>query len=80
MEKKEDQGKTVENLIIQIIKGLNAESPRTEELAKTEKNPNKNLRMEFQEVCKTSMKYKSILIFGTAVILKDMAKKELWIL
>jgi len=29
-----------------------------------------------QEACKTSMKYKSILIFGTAVILKDIAEKK----
>jgi len=32
--------------------------------------------MQSQEVCKTSMKYKSILIFGTAVILKDIAEKK----
>ncbi|MGB2783022.1 MAG: pyridoxamine 5'-phosphate oxidase family protein [Atribacterota bacterium] len=28
------------------------------------------------EACKTSMKYKSVLIFGTAVILKDIAEKK----
>jgi len=32
--------------------------------------------LQSQEVCKTSMKYKSILIFGTAVILKDIAEKK----
>lgn len=32
--------------------------------------------LQSQEVCKTSMKYKSILIFGTAVILKDVAEKK----
>jgi nitroimidazol reductase NimA-like FMN-containing flavoprotein (pyridoxamine 5'-phosphate oxidase superfamily) len=29
-----------------------------------------------QEACKTSMKYKSILIFGRAAILKDVAEKK----
>jgi hypothetical protein len=29
-----------------------------------------------QEACKTSMKYKSVLIFGTAVILKDITEKK----
>jgi len=29
-----------------------------------------------QEACKTSMNYKSVLIFGTAVILKDIAEKK----
>lgn len=48
----------------QIIKDLNAESARTEELAKkTEENPNKGLRVESQEACKIIVKYKSILIF-----------------
>ena len=32
--------------------------------------------VQSQEVCKTSMKYKSVLIFGTAVILKDIAEKK----
>jgi len=32
--------------------------------------------VQSQEACKTSMKYKSILIFGTAVILKDIAEKK----
>jgi len=32
--------------------------------------------LQSQEACKTSMKYKSILIFGTAVILKDVAEKK----
>ena len=30
----------------------------------------------FQKVCKTSMKYKSVLIFGKAVILKDITEKR----
>lgn len=32
--------------------------------------------VQSQEACKTSMKYKSVLIFGTAVILKDIAEKK----
>ena len=32
--------------------------------------------VQSQEACKTSMKYKSILIFGIAVILKDIAEKK----
>ena len=32
--------------------------------------------MQSQEACKTSMKYKSILIFGTAVISKGIAEKK----
>jgi uncharacterized protein (DUF305 family) len=44
--KKEDQRKTVGNLITQIIKKLNAEVARKEELAKkTEENPNKSFRV-----------------------------------
>jgi len=32
--------------------------------------------VQSQEACKTSMKYKSLLIFGKAVILKDIAEKK----
>jgi len=32
--------------------------------------------VQSQEACKTSMKYKSILIFGTAAILEDIAEKK----
>jgi nitroimidazol reductase NimA-like FMN-containing flavoprotein (pyridoxamine 5'-phosphate oxidase superfamily) len=32
--------------------------------------------IQSQEACKTSVKYKSILIFGTAFILKDIAEKK----
>ena len=32
--------------------------------------------VQSQEACKTSMKYKSVLIFGTAVILKDIVEKK----
>jgi len=32
--------------------------------------------VQSREACKTSMKYKSVLIFGTAVILKDIAEKK----
>jgi nitroimidazol reductase NimA-like FMN-containing flavoprotein (pyridoxamine 5'-phosphate oxidase superfamily) len=32
--------------------------------------------IQSKEACKTSMKYKSILIFGTAVILRDIAEKK----
>jgi len=41
MEKKEDQGKTAGNLMTQIIKGLNTEVAKTEEVVKTEENSNK---------------------------------------
>jgi hypothetical protein len=40
LEKKEDQGKTAENLMTQIIKDLNREAAKTEEPAKTEENLN----------------------------------------
>jgi hypothetical protein len=39
LEKKEDQGKTAENLMTQITKDLKEEVVRTEEPAKTEENP-----------------------------------------
>ena len=32
--------------------------------------------VQSQEACETSMKYKSVLIFGTAVILEDTAEKK----
>ena len=32
--------------------------------------------IQSKEACKTSMKYKSILVFGTAVILEDTAEKK----
>jgi nitroimidazol reductase NimA-like FMN-containing flavoprotein (pyridoxamine 5'-phosphate oxidase superfamily) len=32
--------------------------------------------VQSQKACKTSMKYKSVLAFGTAVILKDVAEKK----
>ena len=32
--------------------------------------------IQSQEACKTSMKYKSVLIFGKAVILKDVVEKK----
>ncbi|HZK11900.1 MAG TPA: pyridoxamine 5'-phosphate oxidase family protein, partial [Atribacterota bacterium] len=32
--------------------------------------------VQSQEACKTSMKYKSILFFGTAIILKNIAEKK----
>jgi len=32
--------------------------------------------VQSQEACKTSMKYKSVLIFGTVVILKDITEKK----
>jgi len=32
--------------------------------------------VQSQKACKTSMKYKSVLIFGKAVILKDIAEKK----
>jgi len=32
--------------------------------------------VQSREACKTSMKYKSVLILGTAVILKDIAEKK----
>jgi len=32
--------------------------------------------VQSQEACKTSMKYKSVLIFGKAVIVKDVAEKK----
>lgn len=40
--KNEDQEKTAENLMTQIIKDPNAEAARTEEPVKIEENPNKN--------------------------------------
>jgi len=42
LKKKEEQEKTAENLMTQIIKDLNGEEARTEEPPKTEENPNKN--------------------------------------
>jgi hypothetical protein len=40
--KNEDQEKTAENLMTQIIKDLNEKLARTEEPVKIEENPNKN--------------------------------------
>ncbi|MGB6369566.1 MAG: hypothetical protein WBF68_00825 [Atribacterota bacterium] len=46
MEKNEDQEKTAENLMTQIIKDLNAEVARIKEPAKTEENPRNSISFQ----------------------------------